>query len=151
MKTLKQHLKLNKNQYKILKDYSHYSNNLYNYALYIVRQYYFQTNKYIGYQKLDKETKSNENYRLLPAQSAQQILRLVDQNFRSFFSLSRKKKIGQYNGKIHIPNYLNKNKCYNIICDNFKNSENSKIINNINYYKINNIDDVNNVLTTNII
>ena len=126
MKTLKQHLKLNKNQYKILKDYSHYSNNLYNYALYIVRQYYFQTNKYIGYQKLDKETKSNENYRLLPAQSAQQILRLVDQNFRSFFSLSRKKKIGQYNGKIHIPNYLNKNKCYNIIYT----FQNSRITNN---------------------
>ena len=90
MKTIKQNLKLNKNQYKILKDYSHYSNNLYNYALYVVRQYYFQTNKYIGYQKLNDETKINENYRLLPSQSAQQILRLVDQNFRSFFALLRK-------------------------------------------------------------
>lgn len=115
MKTLKQHLKLNKIQYKILKDYSHYSNNLYNSALYVIRQYYFQTNKYIGYGQLDKEMKINENYRLLSTQSAQQILRLVDQNFRSFFGLIKKKKQGKYDGKIRIPNYLEKNKCFNVI------------------------------------
>jgi len=126
LKTIKQNLKLNKNQYKILKDYSHYSNNLYNYALYVVRQYYFQTNKYIGYQKLNDETKINENYRLLPSQSAQQILRLVDQNFRSFFALLRKKNMGQYNGKIKFPNYLGKNKCFNVIYT----FQNSRINNN---------------------
>jgi len=126
LKTLKQHLKLNKNQYKILKDYAHYSNNLYNSALYVVRQYYFQTNKYIGYKKLEKELKTNDNFNLLPIQSAQQILRLIDQNYRSFFTLLRKKQKGQYDGKIHIPNYLEKNKCYYIIFT----FQNSKIIEN---------------------
>ncbi len=118
MKTLKQTLHLNKNQYKILRDYAHYSNNLYNYGLYIVRQYYFETGKYLGYNKLEKEVKLNENYRLLPVQSAQQILRLLDKNFRSFFALLRKKNLGQYNDKISIPKYKNKGGMFNIIFTN---------------------------------
>jgi IS605 OrfB family transposase len=125
LKTLKQNLKLNKEQYSILKDYSHYSNNLYNASLFIVRQYFFETNKYIGYKKLYDEIKNNENYKLLSAQSSQQIIRLVDQNFRSFFALLRKKLTGQYNGKIHIPNYLSKGKCFNIIYT-FQNSRVTK-------------------------
>ncbi len=48
LKTLKQTLHLNKNQYKILRDYAHYSNNLYNYGLYIIRQYYFETGKLLN-------------------------------------------------------------------------------------------------------
>jgi hypothetical protein len=45
-----------------LKDYSHYSNNLYNYSLYVANQFYKETGKYIGYGQLEKEVKSNENY-----------------------------------------------------------------------------------------
>jgi hypothetical protein len=54
VKTLKQNLKVNKDIYKVLLDFSHYSNNLYNYALYVCKQYYFQTNKYIGHKQLLK-------------------------------------------------------------------------------------------------
>ena len=130
LKTLKQTLHLNKNQYKILRDYAHYSNNLYNYGLYIIRQYYFETGKYLGYNKLEKEVKLNENYRLLPVQSAQQILRLLDKNFRSFFALLRKKNLGQYTDKINIPKYKNKGGMFNIIFtfQNFTFRENKNIL-----------------------
>ena len=122
MRTLKQHIKLNKSQYKILLDYSHYSNNLYNYALYVVNEYFKQTGKYIGYIELEKQIKSNDNYRLLPAQSAQQIIRLVDQNFRSFFVLLKKKGEGKYDDKINIPKYKKKGSCFNVIYT-FQNSK----------------------------
>lgn len=126
MKTIKQHIRLNKSQYKILLDYSHYSNNLYNYSLYVANQYFRQTGKYIGYNQLEKEVKSNENYKLLPSQSAQQTIKIVDQNFRSFFALLRKKGSGEYDGKIQSPKYLKKGSCFNIIYTN----QNSRIYKN---------------------
>ena len=106
-----------------MKDYSHYSNNLYNYSLYIANNYFKQTGKYIGYGVLEKEVKSNENYNLLPVQSSQQIVKLVDQNFRAFFALLKKKNAGQYDDKIQIPKYKKKGDCFNVIFTN----QNSKI------------------------
>lgn len=104
MKTLKFKLhKLDKKQYQCLKDFSHYSNNLYNYSLYITKKYFEETGKYLGYSKLEKEIKNNENYKLLPAQSAQQILRLLDKDFRSFFALLQRKKKGNYSSDVNIP------------------------------------------------
>jgi len=117
---------LNKIQYKILKDYSHYSNNLYNYSLYIANNYFKETGKYIGYITLEKEVKSNENYKLLPAQSAQQIIKLVDQNYRAFFALLKKKNNGQYTGKIQEPKFMKKGYCFNVIYTN----QNSRIYKN---------------------
>ena len=64
MKTHKLKLKLNKQQYQIINDYCHYSNNLYNYSLYVCKQYFKETNKYIGYNNLYHEVKNNENYKL---------------------------------------------------------------------------------------
>jgi len=72
---------------------------------------------------LEKEVKSNENYNLLPVQSAQQIIKLVDQNFRSFFSLLKKKNNGQYDDKVESTKYKKKGDCFNIIFTN----QNSKI------------------------
>jgi len=116
MKTLKFKLhKLSKEQYLALKDFSHYSNNLYNYSLYIAKEYFKETGKYIGLNKLIKEVGGNENYKLLPAQSAQQIVRLLDKNFRSFFALLRKKQSGTYNDKINIPKFKKKGDTFNII------------------------------------
>ena len=140
IKTLKQHIRLNKIQYKILKDYSHYSNNLYNYSLYIANQFFKETGKYIGYVNLEKEVKSNENYKFLPVQSSQQIVKLVDQNFRSFFSLLKKKNKGEYDDKIKSPKYKKKGDCFNTIFTNqnsvlkkdkiiFYNSKDYKLLN----------------------
>lgn len=114
MRCLKQNLKVNKHIYKVLLDYSIYSNNLYNYAQYVCRQYYFSTNQYIGINQLSLQVSSNQNYKLLPAQSAQQIIRQVDKNYRSFFALLRKKKEGHYTQKVNIPRYRKKGDKYNI-------------------------------------
>ena len=60
--------------------------NLYNVALYNIRQTYFKDKTYLNYNSLDKLLFSNVDYKAIPyRQSAQQILRSVDKTYRSFF------------------------------------------------------------------
>src|SRR4030067_1059076 len=118
MKTHKLKLKLNKQQYKIIKDYCHYSNNLYNYTLYVCKGYYEQANKYIGFKQLYHEVKNNENFKLLPAQVAVQVVKLVDKDYRSFFALLSRKNKGQYTDKVSPPRFKKKWEMFNLIYPN---------------------------------
>lgn len=84
-------------------DLSFKSKNLYNQGLYNVRQYYFENKKYLGYVENFHVTKTMESYKELPAKVSNQTLKLVDQNFKSFFGLLRTE------GSIaRIPKYLDK-------------------------------------------
>ena len=67
--------------------------NLYNSALYQIRKYFFETNKYLSYKKLNKLSYElfPKDYTALPIKVSQQVEKLVDQNFCSFFALVRKK------------------------------------------------------------
>ena len=108
--TVKQQLKhLSKEEYLSLRELSHTAKNLYNQAVYNVRQYYFQENKYLNYQKNNSLLKSSENYKTLNSNMSQQILKEVDGSFKSFFSLLKKKNKGMYNAKVKLPSYLPKN------------------------------------------
>ena len=107
--TLKQQVKhLSKKEFRNLKCLSHIAKNLTNEAIYNVRQYYFQNKKYLSYNKNYKMLKNSENYKKLNSNMAQQILKEVDESFKSFFVLLKLAKNGQYNGKIKLPNYLDK-------------------------------------------
>ena len=90
--TVKQQLKhLSKEEYLSLKELSHTAKNLYNQAVYNIRQYYFQENKYLNYQKNNFLLKSSENYKTLNSNMSQQILKEVDGSFKSFFNLLKRK------------------------------------------------------------
>jgi len=105
-KTIKQNLKnLTKDQYMLLKHYTKNSNALYNSALYVCNEYFKETGKYIGYNNLYHEMKTNIHYKNMTSFNAQAILKLVDQNFRSFFALLKKKQRNQYKGEISPPKY----------------------------------------------
>ena len=107
--TLKQQVKhLSKNEFRNLKYLSHIAKNLTNEAIYNVRQYYFEKKKYLSYNENYKMLKNSENYKKLNSNMAQQILKEVDGSFKSFFGLLKLAKNGQYNGKIKLPNYLDK-------------------------------------------
>ena len=91
--------------------------NLYNKGLYVVRQHYFQYKddntvkyKYLNYYSLEKKLRIEDDidYRSLPTSVAQQVLMMVDRNFRSFFNLLNKKNRGEYSEMVRIPKYLNK-------------------------------------------
>lgn len=86
------------------------SKNLYNVGLYTVRQYFFQNHKHLSYGDVSRNF-ANINqidFRALPAKVAQQTLKLIDQNFKSFFALMKLKSKGQYQNKVKIPQYLDK-------------------------------------------
>ena len=107
---------LTKEQYYCLKLMCQYSNNLYNVALYNIRQYYFKENKFLTYESNYHLCKTNENYRLIQAGTSQQILRVVDRSFKSFFNLIKKAQKGEYRFQdINIPKYKEKGGLFPLI------------------------------------
>ena len=84
------------------------SKNLYNYTLYTLRQYYFNNGKYFPYEQAYHLVKHNKNYRLLPSQVAQQTMKVVDRNMRSFFHVLNERRKGNYNRPVSMPRYLPK-------------------------------------------
>ena len=117
----KQQLKhLSKNEYKALRELCFLSKNMYNVALYSIRQYYFTEKKFLNYAKNYHLCKNNENFAMLNSNSAQQVMKVVDRNFKSFFSLINLAKKGQYQYKdIKIPKYLPKDGFFNLIFGEF--------------------------------
>ena len=107
--TLKQQVKhLSKKEFRNLKYLCHIAKNLKNQAIYNVRQHYFKNKNYLSYNENYKMLKNSENYKKLNSNMAQQILKEVDESFKSFFALLKLAKNGQYNSKIKLPNYLDK-------------------------------------------
>jgi len=84
-------------EWKIVDELCYKSKNLYNYSNYLIRKYFEESGKYLYYNLLEKElkTSSHETYTNLPNNTSQQILLVIDRNFRSFFQSLRswKKKI----------------------------------------------------------
>ena len=77
----------------LLKTYSveltHHAKNLYNQTLWTLREAFEATGLYFSYPKMDKAMKQVENreinYSFLKSAVYQQILRILDNNFKSFF------------------------------------------------------------------
>ena len=108
--------KLSKEEYAMLREMCRYSNNLYNVALYNIRQYYFQEKKFLRYEENYHVCKTNENYGLLQAGVSQQTLKVVDRSFKSFFNLIKKAKSGEYSFQdIKMPHYREKGGLFNLV------------------------------------
>lgn len=110
--------------FDMLMDFCHKSKNLYNHANYIIRQEFVSNGKWIGYAELDKilkaDTEYNDYAEMPTAQSAQQTLRLVDKNWKSFFKSIKdwSKHKGKYLGRPKLPKYLKKSSRYILILTN---------------------------------
>lgn len=136
--TVKQQLKhLSKEEYLSLRELSHTAKNLYNQAVYNIRQYYFREKKYLSYQNNYAVLKTSENYKLLNSNMAQQILKEVDGSFKSFFGLLKKKNKGMYNAKVKIPSYLPKNSFTTLVIGFVRLNEDTLIIPYSNSFKKN--------------
>src|SRR5947199_1305529 len=61
------------------------SKNLYNAALYVIRQCYIYEGKYLNYPEMQRPMRDHEAYKALPAKVSQQVLILLDKNWQSFF------------------------------------------------------------------
>ena len=115
--TVKNQLKnLSVHEYETLRTLCRLSKNLYNEALYSVRQYFFTERKYLHYENNYHVCKVSENYKALGTEIAQQTMKVVDRCFKSFFALINKAKSGSYQfNMIHIPHYLSKEGWFSLI------------------------------------
>jgi Transposase and inactivated derivatives len=88
----------------------HLSKNLYNEANYLIRQEFFENGRWIRYNGLNKELKDSGNYKSLPAQTAQQILMLLDKSWKSFFEAVKvwKKEPEKFKARPKLPDIRRK-------------------------------------------
>ena len=100
--------------YAMLDQFCFLSKNLYNHANFILRHAFLKNHKAVSYGDMDKIRKADEeypDYRAMPtAQSAQQVLRLLEKNWKSFFQSIKDwtKKKDNDTGKPKLPKYKKK-------------------------------------------
>lgn len=101
--------------YSLLDDFCFKSKNLYNHANYLVRQEFTKNGKWLRYGDMDKVLKADSespDYKAMPtAQSAQQVLRLLEKNWKLFFASVKdwSKNKDKYLGRPKFPKYADKN------------------------------------------
>lgn len=116
VKRVERHI-VNKNNpyYLMLDDFCFKSKNLYNFANYHVRKRFIETGEWLKYNEMDKLFKQDymdSDYRNMPiSHSAQQCLRLLEKNWKSFFKSIKdwSKNKDKYSGRPKLPKYLPKN------------------------------------------
>lgn len=110
--------------YKMLCDFCHKAKNLYNHANYIVRQEFINNNKWLRYADIDKLLKEDNeypDYKQMPtAQCAQQVLRMLDNNWTSFFKSIKDWSLhkDKYLGQPKLPKYKRKDSKFILVLTN---------------------------------
>ena len=94
--------------YTMLCEFTHQAKNLYNYANYLVRKEFVESGKWLRYYELCKLLRQDLDYTNMPAaKSAQQTLRLLEANWKSFFKSIKdwSKNKDKYLGRPKLPKY----------------------------------------------
>ena len=130
----RQIIKSNHPHFNELRGLMSVSKSLYNMALYNVRQHYFESKnddtikyKFLSYVENWKKLKTTEVFQSLDSHCGQEIIKLVDKGFRSFFTLICKKKQGDYQERCSIPKYKDKNEYCPLIFPQFPKIKNGVI------------------------
>ena len=86
------------------------SKNLYNAALYEIRQHFIFCGNYLSYNQMDKMMQKHEAYRALPSKVSQQVLKLLDKNWASDFAAKRadEEDPSKFLGRPKLPGYKDK-------------------------------------------
>jgi putative transposase len=94
-------------RFKLIADAAFRSKNLYNAANYEIRQHFFATGAYLNNTKLFHRMKRHEAYEALPRKVSNDILRLLDKNWRSFFKALKayKEDPSKFLGRPRLPKY----------------------------------------------
>jgi len=93
------------------------SKNLYNAALYEIRQHFIFAGKYLNYNQMDKRMQKHEAYRLLPRKVSQQVLKLLDKNWASYFAAIKayEEDPSKFLGRPKLPGYKDKQEGRNVL------------------------------------
>jgi putative transposase len=97
-------------QFAVLDQAAFAAKNLYNAANYLVRQSFIAGQGYLNYYHVHALMKGHEAYQALPRKVSQQVLRMLDKNWKSFFAgmQSYREHPEQFNGRPRLPRYLHK-------------------------------------------
>lgn len=126
-------IKQNSSYYPLLCDFAHKSKNLYNHANYLVRNEFVKSGKWLRYGEMDKILKADlvfDDYKQMPtAQCAQQTLRLLEKDWKSFFAAIKdwSNHKDKYLGRPKLPKYKAKDGKHILVLTN----QNVKIKDNV--------------------
>lgn len=114
----KHKIKQSNTHYLLIDSFCFNAKNLYNHANYLIRQEFVNNGNWLRYTDLDKILRADieyPDYKNMPtAQSAQQLLRLLDKNWKSFFKSIKDwaKYKDKYLGRPKLPRYKAKDSRY---------------------------------------
>ncbi len=93
-----------------LSNLCHLSKNLWNEANYQVRQEFFLSGKWTRYNTLAGNLKTSENFKSINSQTGQQILKILDRSWKSFFKAIKEftKHPEKFLGRPKLPGYKEK-------------------------------------------
>jgi len=93
------------------------SKNLYNAANFVIRQNFIYGWGYLNYNAIYKLMKSHETYKAMPAKVSQQILMVLERNWKSFFEASQayNESPEKFTGRPRLPKYKDKSKGRNLL------------------------------------
>jgi putative transposase len=104
-------------RYSVIDAAAFTSKNLYNAALYEIRQAFIHEGKYLNYNEMDKRMQSHEAYKALPAKVSQQVLRQLHHDWESFFKAraAYEEDPARFTGRPRLPKYKHKTEGRNIL------------------------------------
>lgn len=83
--------------------------NLYNESLFTIRQHYFDTGEHLFFETLYKIMSKSNNYKILPANMSQQLIKRLCWEYKSFFAAVKRAKENGTKCDARPPSYLDKN------------------------------------------
>ena len=108
-------IKSHDQRFSPLMEMCHWSKDLYNAALYNIRQHYFESKndstikyKFLSYVENWRRLKDTDSFKKLQSHASQEVLKQVDRDFKSFFALVCKKNKGEHTNRCRIPKYKDK-------------------------------------------
>src|SRR5712691_1053609 len=118
MQLVEQHvIDRNDPRYAVIDEAAFKSKNLYNAALYEIRQAFIHQGVYLPYEEMDKRMKQHEAYKALPAKVSQQVLRQLADAWTAFFEAREayEEDPSKFTGGPRLPKYKHKTEGRNIL------------------------------------
>ena len=110
-------IKSTEHRFALIDELAFKSKNLYNAAHYVIRQSFIYRWGYINYNEMNRLMKYHQAYKALPESVSQQILMILDKNWKSFFEAVKAYKAdsSKFTGRPKLPKYKDKAKGRNIL------------------------------------
>ncbi len=99
---------MSKRQYNLLRTVTHRSKDVYNYALYNIRQEYIHNHTVLSYESNYHLCKLDDSYRNTHSTTGQATMKLASEAMSSFLGLRKLYKLGELEFRPKLPKYLDK-------------------------------------------